>query len=357
MSLISLRPPPIQVDAADFVWKKWFVDLFRGLTSLPDTTGINILANGDFSIWQRGTSFAVGGSGATRTADRWDATRLSATGNFTVSRQTSGGPTGFPTFLRMQRTATDTNTNLLAICQNLETVDSKYLAGQAVILSAWVRSGANFSGSNVRLVLQSGTGTDQNACVSYSGLAFTEGDLKISTTWTRYSWVYTLPSNATELAIFIAYNPTGTAGVNDYMDVAGVQLELGTVVTDFQHLPFATQLLRCQRYFQKSFPYATAPAQNASGLGALAYTCMRAGANAFTIMERFGVRLRTTPTITYYNPAAANAKWRNTGLGADSGAAATTQATETTLAVANPQVAGDSLGNIILVHWTADAEL
>lgn len=41
--------------------------------------------------------------------------------------------------------------------------------------------------------------------------------------------------------------------VNDYFQITGVQLEVGSVATPFEHRSFADELARCQRYFTKGF--------------------------------------------------------------------------------------------------------
>jgi hypothetical protein len=73
----------------------------------------------------------------------------------------------------------------------------------------------------------------------------------ITTTWQRYSFTGTMTSSFTQLALVFSYSPTGTSGANDYFEVTGVQLEIGSVPT-----PFTTntanpqaELAACQRYF------------------------------------------------------------------------------------------------------------
>lgn len=120
---------------------------------------------------------------------------------------------------------------------------------------------------------------------------------------------------------------------------------------------FDQELAAVKRYFQKSFAYGTAPAQNVGTVvGALYYRCPIAGAVATAVQLPWSVQMRTSaPTVTFYNPNAANAKWRNNSLGADSGLAAVTFNGESNHLITNPQVAGDAIGNQMFVHWTADA--
>jgi hypothetical protein len=134
----------------------------------------------------------------------------------------------------------------------------------------------------------------------------------------------------------------------------------GATVAPFPYEDFGSILRRCQRFYQKSFPYATAPAQNvgtgASG-GMATYRTILAGAVVGTVPVRFAVAMRAAPTITFYNPANANANWRNLGSNVDSGAAGTENFSigDGGFTALNVQVAGDGAQVPIAVNWTADA--
>ena len=156
-----------------------------------------------------------------------------------------------------------------------------------------------------------------------------------------------------------AVSPITTNSATFY--ITGVQLEKGSTATSFDYRPYTTELQLCQRYYWKTFPQATKPAQNtAVYAGAINYVAVLAGANYMSAPVFFPVVMRDTPTtITFYNPGAANAKWRNGSLGSDSGNAATNSGASQNgfLAINNPQVAGDGINNTIYIHATAEAEL
>jgi len=67
-------------------------------------------------------------------------------------------------------------------------------------------------------------------------------------------------------------------------EITGLQLEVGSVATDFEHRSFAQELALCQRYFTK-----VAYAQG-SGSGD--------GTTMASVHARFGVDMRSSPTIT-----------------------------------------------------------
>jgi hypothetical protein len=140
--------------------------------------------------------------------------------------------------------------------------------------------------------------------------------------------------------------------IGNIFAITGVQLEVGNTPTPFEHRPFGVELSMCQRYYEKSFPYATAPAQNVgSALGA-AYATGQVLNQAFSTAVTFAASKRSAPTITTYAPDAASANW----------------STNTTTPTASTANIGDSgfalLGNVTVtagngysIHWQANAEL
>jgi len=217
--------------------------------SVTTSAGKNAIINGGFDVWQRGTSFTATG---VYTADRWFTGTNSGQ---TLTRQTTSDTTNLPTIqycLRASRNSGTSNTNIVGIAQSIETQNSIRFAGQAVTLSFYARKGANLSGT-FTATLYSGTGTDQRRDF---GAGFT-GEATVATSsptlttgWVRYTISGTVASTATELAALLYFVPVGTAGAADYIEVTGVQLELGTVTT-FARTGSGIQgeLAACQRYY------------------------------------------------------------------------------------------------------------
>jgi hypothetical protein len=320
----------------------------------------NLIINGGLQVWQRGTSFASAAAQVTG-PDRFQFARGAFALGGTLSRQASG-LTGAQYCARMQRNAADASVAGLFFAYSMETLDAIPLAGQKLTLSFQARKGANYSGGVVSVVVRTGTGTDQNVFVGggYTGNNdFASGSATLTTSYQRFSFTGTTLANTNELGFFISYTPTGVAGAADYIEIANVQLEIAPAFTVFDTLPFAETLLLCQRYYQKSFPYATTPAQNTALFdGVLQYQATRAGVNTTGTMLPMKTPMRnSTPTFTFYNPGAANALWRNRGTVADSGAASIGTNGEAVNYILNPQVAGDLVGNNIAIHWQADGEL
>jgi hypothetical protein len=217
----------------------------------------NPVINSAFQIAQRGTSFST--ASAAYTLDRWYALAASAG---TVSRQVTGDTTNLPNIqycARFQRTAGSTSTTGFSLSNSFETLNSIPYAGKTVTLSFYARAGANYSPTSSAFGSRvwTGTGTDQAIQGTYTGASFTiNNTATLTTTWQRFSYSGALPAATTEMAIQFFCDPTGTAGANDYFEVTGVQIDIGSVA-----LPFRTngatiqaELEACERYFQLLTP-------------------------------------------------------------------------------------------------------
>lgn len=208
----------------------------------------NRLINGSMDIWQRGTSFTGVGS-IVYYADRWCGIQFAGSTS-TITRATGIGLAGFQYALRAQRPAASSNLNSINVSQSVESQNCLDIAGNQVTLSFWARAGSNFSAASSILLSQitTGTGTDQNVYSTYTGASTTNQNNTISTSWARFSQTITVPSNATQIAVSFNYTPTGTAGSNDFYEITGCQLELGSNATSFDTLSIGTELQLCQRY-------------------------------------------------------------------------------------------------------------
>ena len=164
--------------------------------------------------------------------------------------------------MRLARNSGNTQTNVIYTVNNFETINSIPFAGKTVTLSFYARAGANYSAaSNAFSVgLLSGTGTDQNSLAGYTGqVSVVSSGATLTTTWQRFTFTGTVPTTATELGLQLGYTPVGTAGANDYAEITGVQIDIGSVALPFRTYAATIQgeLAACQRYFQCIIPTGT----------------------------------------------------------------------------------------------------
>ena len=216
----------------------------------------NPVLNSAFQVWQRGTSISVGGANDAYTADRW---RLFTQANqaSTVSRQVTNDTTNLPFIqycARVQRNSGQTGTGQMSFIQGMETINSIPYAGKTVTLSFYARAGANYSAASnaFNFLIYTGTGTDQFPTGYSGGVTAANASATLTTTWARYTVTGTLATNASEIGLYAYWSATGTAGANDYVEITGVQLEVGSVATPFKTYAGTIQgeLDACKRYFR-----------------------------------------------------------------------------------------------------------
>jgi len=220
--------------------------------------GKNAVINGGFDVWQRGTSVAVAASTIAYTADRLSILTAASQAS-TVSRQATNDTTNLPNIqycARVQRNSGQTGTGTMYVANSIETINSIPFSGKAVTVSFYARAGANYSATSnaLNLYLWNGTGTDQNVNAGYTNPNMVGSvTATLTTTWQRFTFTGTVPTNSTELALQFQNVPTGTAGANDYYEVTGIQLELGLVATAFSRTGGTIQgeLAACQRYYYR----------------------------------------------------------------------------------------------------------
>jgi hypothetical protein len=273
--------------------------------------GRNFFINGGTDIWQRGTSIAL--TTSAYTSDRWQGYR--AVAGSTVSRQVTGDTTNLPFIQKCVRLARDSaNTSTVAIqyIQTIESVNSIPYAGKAITLSFYARAGANYSPTSSALLvyLQTGTGTDQNYINGFTGATniVNGSTATLTTTWQRFTFTATVGATATQLAVALNMNPTGTAGANDYCEVTGWQIDVGSVALPFRTYAATIQgeLAACQRYYYRATvttfnqPFAMGQCYNTT--------------SAYGIVP-FPVTMRTLPTALEQSGSAADYKLTTSAFG------------------------------------------
>jgi hypothetical protein len=257
----------------------------------------NIVYNSALDIWQRGTSFTTTGY----CADRWYAT-FNAAANRTVSRQT--GTEQFQYVQRIQRTSGNATTTALEIGQSFEIADSTPFAGKTVTLSFYARKGADFSGASSALPISVYSGTSSTEAnrltTSYASGGATAGSTTatLTTSLQRFQFTFTFGSTVTQFAFLFTINWAGTAGTNDYVDITGVQLEVGSIATNFARMSGTIQgeLAACQRY---AFALTRTTGYNDYAQGGTYDSTTEA-----RVAIPFTSQMRTSPTMTTTSTAA-----------------------------------------------------
>ena len=209
----------------------------------------NVVINGGFQCWQRGTSITASGF----SADRWRSTTGSG-GAITVSRQEfAEGQTDVPSnpkyFFRHAQTTAFTNTGFNSDRTRIE--DVRTLSGQLCTLTWYMKADASRT-VRVNITQDFGGGGSPSSDVETAIVS----SQAITTSWAEYTVTFTMPSISgktigSDEDSFIELGIDYRAEVNNTftIDIANVQLEAGQA-TPFENRSFGEELALCQRYFE-----------------------------------------------------------------------------------------------------------
>jgi hypothetical protein len=287
------------------------------------TPSPNYLHNGSFNVTEvNGNAFNLTYTGdSNRFTDRW-IFRQDGTISTTIQLKTltlndlvavSGDLADEPRYyIEIAKGSQSSGTFSPFLGQRVEGV--RTLAGKTVTLSFWAKVPTiGFSLAAVVARQNFGTGGSPSATVITTQSTLSPSNA-VTTSWQRFSATIAIPTvsgktvgtnNDDFLQLSIEF--TQNAGAQTF-HVADVQLEEGPIATPFRYRSINEEIRLCARFFQKSFPSATAPGQNAGTSGEWSCTIITAAANAQSFYIYYpGGPLRATPTMTFYNPSAANA--------------------------------------------------
>jgi hypothetical protein len=236
----------------------------------------NLVTNGNFTVSQRGTSFADPADNA-YTMDRWTGFRYSTSAAYTVTQDTSGvfAAFGSDTALKVDVTTADASIASDMRCtietrleaQNLQHLNWGNAAAKDLTLSFCFQSPK--SGTHVVILYaQDGTrnyaaqftvtsaDTAQSFSVTIPG--DTSGTINNDTGAGMYIY-FPLCVGSSESSGSVGSWASGqhysASGAQNLLDntanniyIGLVQLEVGSVATDFAHEDYGTTLQKCQRY-------------------------------------------------------------------------------------------------------------
>jgi len=347
----------------------------------------NRIINGDMRIDQRNAGASVSGT-TEYPVDRFRVDEI--TDGVTSCQQVSDAPAGFSYSLKVTTTTADASLGAAQYCRTRHRIEGYQMAdfgwgtadAKAVTLSFWVKSSltGTFGGA------LSNSAANHNYGIEYaissantweyktiaipgdtSGTWLTTNGIGIRldfglgvgtdySTATAGSWTST--SNALTTTTAGLVSVIGT--LNATWQITGVQLEVGSVATPFEHRSYGDELARCQRYYSTSYDPGIAPGTG-SDQGSIGTrhdsTTTNIGVWAGT---NFGHTMRAAPTVTLYSPhdgAVDRVSNRGTNLTVH-----TANVTVNSIFGAGCKgfaaiVVSPSAGPSITYHYTASAEL
>lgn len=246
-----------------------FADVYAGLDEVQAAVdsldsrmaGRNRLINGDFRVWQRGSTFAAA-TGARYTADRWlvnaQGSTISASRDDIAAGGGAGGRllAGSRHMLKLAVESAAGADNMALVQQRIE--DVRTFAGKRVTISFKAR--ATVDNFKVGLELQQSFGANGSTAADSIG-----GAITLDTMWRWHQLTVDVPGIAgrtlgtddyLQLSLWLDAGATlagrafGAGQKSGVVYLAEVQIEEGDIATDFDRRPEALELLLCQRYYE-----------------------------------------------------------------------------------------------------------
>ena len=214
---------------------------FNGQGKFSNLPNKNLFTNGAVNISQRGNSYSSANS---YTADQW---YLFATGS-TTERLTTSPPDGFTYYLRCPSTS---NSIIFLFPIELSSQGKiGHLKGKTLTISWYARSESSNTMYAYADFRNAAGGGDFTAV--YNGASDVSS---LTSSWVRYSRTFTISvtPHSNNKALFIQLRtPSSGSGSTGTLEITGAQCEFGDTMTDFEHIPPADDLTRCERFYHQT---------------------------------------------------------------------------------------------------------
>ena len=213
----------------------------------------NILINGDFRIWQKGTDLnpLVSGNGITG-VDRWTNQYCDFTARLRKVEDTIDGET----VDTVEITKTGGTYSSCEFTQKVEVNVAKYLRGQTVTFSFWVKKvGSTFGTHRCSYWIGDSETVDDtgwtNSRTYDRGRATNSNVVFTNNTWQKITVTRTLSADTNTIYCTLY---SETTPLNEGIRIAKCQLEIGSRATDFERRPIGLENMLCKRYFRYNPP-------------------------------------------------------------------------------------------------------
>ena len=351
----------------------------------------NLVINGAMQVAQRGTQSGQGASNAYSAVDRFQITSTGTNGRLTSSQSTDA-PAGFANSLQLVCTTADTSIAAGELTrirhrmegQNLQHIQKGTSGAKPLTLSYHAKASTGGviivevqDADNNRISSVAHTITTSYQKFTHTFPADTTGVLdNDANTSLTISWVLHAGSDYTSGTLGSAFT-TGVnanravgqtfsifAATSRQLNLSGVQLEVGSVSTEFEHLSFAENLALCQRYFHKTGDVGTDQewfpgVATYASYGHQSVTTIDGNNDRAAPEVTYPCAMRTRPTVVYYPARTGVANTANNITIYNANTLVTTSAAPSggVQCLVNYFQGTSSDSNMYTYHYTADAEL
>jgi len=377
----------VPAGGGDMTAATYDADAVGGNIYINNAMSRQAIINGNFDVWQRGTSF-TNPSSASFTADRvsvpWGVDGGTAPTSIVHSRNqlTSGELDGSFFSYRVAPNGAGSGYGVSSVYYIHNKIENGVRSlcgdGKTVTFSFWAKSDIAGKRIGINLAQNYGSGGSPTTQETITGEI-----IELTSTLTKYTATFTTNTLVSKtfgtafddyLSVRIFYQwgtaiatsqfGGGTAedwGGSGNIDIAQVQLCAGDVALPFMPKSFEEELRACQRYYEKSFNYNITPTDQT-------YPGLQTSGTAYStsVIRPAAILFKTTkrvaPSISFYSDdnSSVNTYWSYYDGGWNNGVnTGVTDIKDTGFSLNVNSSGSFTVGNSYMVtgHWTADAEL
>jgi len=247
----------------------------------------NMVINGAMLVWQRGTVQTTSQNNSYHCVDRW----APYSSGRTQYQQSTDVPDGFAYAL----TTSGTPVGEYIISHGIELPSvgraGELYVGQKFTVSYYAKS--TVAGDRLMDWMAFRVGQTSSSSQVEAKVNDSSEYHSLSTGWKRYSRTYTITGTpgSTNICVALAIrnhwdNPIAAGNIS----ITGVQVEIGSTATPFEHRSYGEELALCQRYFYK------APSSNG-----YMYSMLGVHATSGEIQYYPPATMRTAPSVSLHD--------------------------------------------------------
>lgn len=324
----------------------------------------NHLLNSNFDIWQRGTSTTIANGATAYQADRWyGKNSLGTNGVLTFSRQ-AGTTDGskYAAQLKITTAPTGSQANGCELYQTLTNFDSMKFYNKTASFSAKIKALGNVTTVGIQFMYKTSEGKVDTTIGSETDVTVNNSTFVTAQKLAQAMGSSMTTSGVVGIRIRIKGVSSGnTYDLNNGFMVEQAQMSLASVMSQSDYRPqypsFAEELHACQRFYEKSYDYATALA-TATRTGASFFACGSAVAHQHQTINFKAAKRSNGYTVVVYDLAGASSKFTDFNGSDVQTDAQSAYAVESTGEQGFEFHINSGTGRAAAaIHWTADAEI
>ena len=224
----------------------------------------NLVDNGSFEVWQRGSSYSGFADGQNYYADRWMVKKANLTAN-------GGQATGYNSIGLCADISGNSVTSGAYLYLRYKIENSTFYNGQYISVSAMLKT--NGTGITVKLAI-------------HDSITRTDSSVLIGNDWQQLTVTKKISASSTQVLIYV-----GSLDAGDFPTGSGVHIQIDNVMAivgdkpiDYIPTPVTEELIRCQRFYtSRDKLYMSGSASSVWGM---------------TNSIEFPVTMYATPTLT-----------------------------------------------------------